>query len=75
MKMTVDKSSGPVYCDTGPHAGSTRVDLQVRVYMSPEEHARYGGALSLRMTLEDDPHADGSQPAPVHRAAPKGAGQ
>lgn len=57
MKVTFDKTSYPVFCDTGPHKGSMRVDLLARVYLTADEYARYGGADSLEVTLkEDEPH-------------------
>ena len=54
MKTRFDKIGCPLYCDAGPDEGSMRIDLQVRLYLSPQEHARYEGAESLRVTLKED---------------------
>ena len=54
MKVMSGKSSYPVYCDTGPHAGSMRVDLVAWMYLTADEYARSGGAESLQVTLKED---------------------
>lgn len=54
MKVRFDKVSYPLYCDAGPHEGSMRVDLQIRLYLPAEEYARYEGPESLRVTLKED---------------------
>lgn len=59
MKITVDKSSGPVYCDVGPHAGTMRVDLMARVYLTADEYARYRGTESLQVSLKEELPAPG----------------
>ena len=51
MKTRFDKAGYPLYCDAGPHEGDMRVDLTIRVYLSPQEYARYEGPESLRVTL------------------------
>lgn len=63
MKVTFGKSSGPVYCDTGPHADSMRVDLLASVYLTADEHARYGGTESLQVTLKENPAHEETRPA------------
>jgi hypothetical protein len=54
MKVMFDKVSYPLYCDAGLYEGSTRMDLEIRLYLSAEECARYGGTGSLRVTLKED---------------------
>ena len=51
MRTRFDKAGFPLYCDAGPHEGDMRVDLTIRVYLSPQEYARYEGPESLRVTL------------------------
>ena len=51
MKTRFDKAGYPLYCDAGPHEGDMRVDLTLRLYLSPQEYARYQGPESLRITL------------------------
>lgn len=53
MKARFDKIGYPLYCDAGPYAGDMRVDLTIRLYLSPEEYARYEGTESLQITLSD----------------------
>lgn len=51
--------SPPLYCDTGPYQGDTRVDFRGSVYMSPEEAALYyktGLTVSL---IPDEESKDG----------------
>lgn len=49
-------ASGPLYCDTGPHAGRTRADVSFTLYLSEAEAARYGGPGDLAIAL--DPYRD-----------------
>jgi hypothetical protein len=51
MKTRFDEIGYPLYCDTGQHEGDTRIDLRIRLYLSPQEYARYQGTGSLRITL------------------------
>jgi hypothetical protein len=51
VKTRFDKAGYPLYCDAGPYEGDMRVDLTLRLYLSPQEHARYEGPESLRITL------------------------
>ena len=51
MKTRFDKAGYPLYCDAGPHEGDMRVDLTLRLYLSPQEYARYQGPESLHVTL------------------------
>ena len=60
MKTRFDEIGYPLYCDAGPHEGDTRIDLTIRLYLSPQEYARYEGPESLRITLGDP----GSEPVP-----------
>ena len=53
MKARFDKIGYPLYCDAGPYAGDMRIDLTIRLYLSPEEYARYEGTESLQITLSD----------------------
>jgi hypothetical protein len=51
VKTRFDKIGYPLYCDAGPHEGDMRIDLAIRLYLSPQEYARYEGPESLRITL------------------------
>ncbi len=53
MKVRFDRIGYPLYCDAGPYEGGMRIDLAVRLYLSPEEYARYEGSESLQITLSD----------------------
>jgi len=53
MKVRFGKIGYPLYCDAGPYAGDMRIDLTIRLYLSPEEYARYEGTESLQITLSD----------------------
>ena len=53
MKTRFDKIGYPLYCDAGPYAGDMRIDLTIRLYLTPEEYARYEGSESLQITLSD----------------------
>ena len=57
MKVRFDKIGYPLYCDAGPYEGDLRIDLVVRLYLSPEEFASYEGSESLQITLS--PGRDG----------------
>jgi hypothetical protein len=61
VKIRLDKAGHPLYCDAGPCEGDMRIDLTIRLYLSPEEYARYEGLESLQVTLQDnaeDPPAE-----------------
>jgi hypothetical protein len=58
MKARFDKIGYPLYCDAGPYAGQMRVDLTIRLYLSPEEYARYQGSESLQITLNESGGGD-----------------
>jgi hypothetical protein len=51
MKIRFDRISYPLYCDAGLHEGDMRIDLAIRLYLSPEEYAKYEGTESLQITL------------------------
>ena len=51
MKASFGKASQPLYSDAGPCTGDVRTGLTIRLYLSQEEHARYDGPGSLRITL------------------------
>ncbi len=53
MKVRFDKIGYPLYCDAGPFEGDMRIDLNIRLYLSPEEYASYEGTESLQMTLTE----------------------
>ena len=54
MKVRFDKIGYPLYCDAGPYEGDMRIDLNIRLYLSPEEYARYEGSESLQVTLREN---------------------
>jgi hypothetical protein len=54
MKIRFDKIGYPLYCDAGPCEGNMRIDLNIRLYLSPEEYARYEGSESLQITLQEN---------------------
>ena len=58
MKARFDKIGYPLYCDAGPYAGDMRIDLTIRLYLSPEEYARYEGSESLQITLHESGGGD-----------------
>ena len=58
MKARFDKIGYPLYCDAGPYAGDMRIDLTIRLYLSPEEYARYEGTESLQITLHESGSGD-----------------
>ncbi len=58
MKVRFDKIGYPLYCDAGPFAGDMRIDLTIRLYLSPEEYARYQGSESLQITLNESGGGD-----------------
>ena len=63
VKIKFIRIGYPLYCDVGPHEGDMRVDLTIRLYLSPQEHARYEGSGSLHITLGErggEPLAAGS---------------
>ena len=51
MEARFDRIGYPLYCDAGLHEGDVRIDLAIRLYLSPEEYARYEGTESLQITL------------------------
>jgi hypothetical protein len=53
VKVRFDRIGYPLYCDAGPYEGDMRIDLSIRLYLSPEEYARYEGSESLQITLSD----------------------
>ena len=53
MKVRFDKIGYPLYCDAGPYEGDMRIDLAIRLYLSPEEYARYEGSERLQITLNE----------------------
>ena len=69
MKIRFDKVGYPLYCDAGPYEGDMRIDLNIRLYLSPEEYARYAGSESLQITLQET-ETDASGPA--YAAEPSG---
>ena len=54
VKIRFDKVGYPLYCDAGPYEGDMRIDLNIRLYLSPEEYARYAGSESLQITLQEN---------------------
>ena len=54
MKIRFDKVGYPLYCDAGPYEGDMRIELNIRLYLSPEEYARYEGSESLQITLREN---------------------
>jgi hypothetical protein len=54
VKVRFDKIGYPLYCDAGPCEGDMRIDLNMRLYLTPEEHARYEGSESLQITLKEN---------------------
>jgi hypothetical protein len=69
VKIRFDKAGYPLYCDAGPYEGDMRVDLTIRLYLSPEEYARYEGSESLQITLQEN--GDG-RPGTGNTAEPSG---
>ncbi len=69
MKIRSDKVGYPLYCDAGPYEGDMRIDLNIRLYLSPEEYARYEGSESLQITLQEN--GDG-RPGTGSTAEPSG---
>ena len=68
MKTRFDKIGYPLYCDAGPHEGEIRIDLTIRLYLLPQEYARYEGPESLRITL-GEPVAAGDTAEPSRERA------
>lgn len=69
MKTRFDKIGYPLYCDAGPHEGDMRIDLTMRLYLSPQEYASYEGPESLRITLAEPGAADGTAEPSTGRSA------
>jgi len=40
VKIRSDKVGYPLYCDAGPYEGDMRIDLNIRLYLSPEEYGQ-----------------------------------
>lgn len=75
MKTRFDKIGHPLYCDAGQHEGDMRVDLTIRLYLSPQEYASYEGPESLRITLGEpgsEPVGDGTAEPSRDRPATPG---
>jgi hypothetical protein len=60
VKIRSGKVGYPLYCDAGPYEGDTRIDLSIRLYLSAEEYAAYGGSGSLQVTLKETGDGDRS---------------
>ena len=73
MKTRFDEIGYPLYCDAGPHEGDTRIDLTLRLYLSPQEYARYQGPESLRITLGEPGAAGGTAEPSTERPAMTGS--
>lgn len=56
MEIKFDRIGYPLFCDVGQHAGDMRIDLAIRLYLSPEEYARYEGPETLQITLPAAQH-------------------
>jgi hypothetical protein len=69
VKIRFGKVGYPLYCDAGPYEGEMRIDLNIKLYLSPEEYARYEGSESLQITLQDN--GDG-RPGTSNTAEPSG---
>jgi hypothetical protein len=69
VKTRFDEIGYPLYCDAGPHEGDMRVDLAIRLYLSPQEYARYQGPESLRITLGEPVAAGGAAEPSTERPA------
>jgi hypothetical protein len=54
VKIKFIRIGCPLYCDAGPHEGDMRIDLTIKLYLSPEEYARYAGSESLQITLSEN---------------------
>ena len=72
MKTRFDEIGYPLYCDGGPHEGDTRIDLSIRVYLSPQEYAWYQGPESLQITLAEPGAAGGAAEPSTGRPAGDG---
>jgi len=54
VKVRFDKIGYPLYCDAGPCEGDMRIDLNMRLYLTPGEYARYEGSESLQITVKEN---------------------
>lgn len=71
MNIGYDKIGAPLYCDTGLHDGDMRIDLHIRLYLSPQEYADYQGPESLQITLATpEPPLLASQPGAAGGRSP-----
>jgi hypothetical protein len=77
VKVRFEKIGYPLYCDAGPCDGDMRIDLSIRLYLSPEEYARYEGSESLRITLDQAvaQRLDGAGPKAPASGHPAGTGK
>jgi len=48
VKVRFGKIGYPLYCDAGPYAGQMRIDLNISLYLTPEEYATYEGSEPCR---------------------------
>ena len=82
MKIKFISTGHALYCDAGPHEGDMRIDLTIRLYLSPQEHAIYEGSGSLHITLGErgsetlaagsTAESSGDLPEPARVTAPAG---
>ena len=72
MKTRFDEIGYPLYCDAGPHEGEMRIGLTIRLYLSPQEYARYQGPESLQITLGEPVTAGGTAEPSTGRPAGDG---
>ena len=54
MKVRLGRIGCPLYCDIGPNASDMLIDLTIRLFLSPEEYARYKGTEGLQITLNEN---------------------
>jgi hypothetical protein len=54
VKVKFIRIGYPLYCDAGPHEGDMRIDLTIKLYLSPDEYARYADSESLQITLSEN---------------------
>jgi len=54
VKIKFIRIGCPLYCDIGPHEGDMQIDLTIKLYLSPDEYARYAGSESLQITLSEN---------------------
>jgi hypothetical protein len=66
VKVRFGKIGYPLYCDAGPYAGQMRIDLTIRLYLTPEEYATYEGSESPQITLHESGGGTSSPAAPLN---------